>query len=49
MATLLGRKPQDVHVWFLEEGTAPAFVREEGQLYADGPILRIEQVSRVMG
>lgn len=44
IAPMLGKQPSDVHVW-IAGGTAPAFIREEGQLYEGGPILRIEQIS----
>ena len=43
-APVLGKQPEDVHVWILE-GVAPAFVREQGQLYEGGPVWRIEQVA----
>jgi len=44
IAPLIGKQPADYHIWILE-GTSPAFIREEGQLYEGGPIWRIEQVS----
>jgi hypothetical protein len=46
IAPLIGKQPETVHVLLLE-GDAPAFVREEGQLYADGPIWRIDQIGPV--
>lgn len=44
IAPLIGKQPHDYHIWILE-GAAPAFIREEGQLYEEGPIWRIEQIS----
>jgi hypothetical protein len=44
IAPMIGKQPADYHIWILE-GTAPAFIREEGQLYEGGPIWRIEQIS----
>jgi hypothetical protein len=41
---IIGKQPADYHIWILE-GTPPAFIREEGQLYEGGPIWRIEQIS----
>jgi hypothetical protein len=41
VAPLLGKQPPDTHVWVLT-GHAPAFVKLEGPLYADGPVWRIE-------
>ena len=46
IAPLIGKQPENVHILLLE-GEAPAFVREEGQLYADGPIWRIDQIGPV--
>ena len=44
IAPMIGKQPADYHIWILE-GTAPAFIREEGQLYEGGPIWCIEQIS----
>ena len=41
VAPLVGKQPEDSHVWFLG-GEAPAFVRMEGPLYQGGPIWRID-------
>lgn len=46
IAPLFGKEPPDTHVWILQ-GEAPAFVKSEGPLFADGPIWRIELVSPV--
>jgi hypothetical protein len=46
IAPLVGKQPPDTHVWILQ-GEAPAFVKSEGPLFADGPIWRIELVSPV--
>jgi hypothetical protein len=44
IAPLLGKQPDDYHIWILP-GASPAFIREEGQLYDGGPVWRIEQIS----
>jgi hypothetical protein len=44
VAPILGKQPADYHIW-LQDGTPPAFVREEGPLYEGGPIWRMEEVS----
>ena len=46
LAPLVGKQPQDTHVWILG-GDAPAFVKLEGPLYVGGPIWRIELTSPV--
>jgi hypothetical protein len=47
VAPLIGKEPRDFHVLILT-GADPAFIREEGQLYAGGPVWRIQQISAVM-
>jgi hypothetical protein len=44
IAPMIGKQPADYHIWILQSA-APAFIREEGQLYEGGPIWRIEQIS----
>jgi hypothetical protein len=44
VAPILGKEPVDYHIW-LQDGTPPAFVREEGPLYEGGPIWRMEEIS----
>jgi hypothetical protein len=44
VAPLVGKAPEDVHVWIVE-GIAPAFVRMEGQLFAEGPVWTVELAS----
>jgi hypothetical protein len=44
IAPIIGKQPADYHIWILE-GSAPAFIREEGQFYEGGPIWCIEQTS----
>jgi hypothetical protein len=44
VAPLVGKQPQDTHVWILG-GDAPSFVKSEGPLYPGGPIWRIELAS----
>jgi hypothetical protein len=46
VAPLIGKQPEDIHVWILG-GKAPAFVRMEGQFYQGGPIWTIELTSPV--
>ena len=46
VAPLVGKQPPDSHVWVLG-GEAPAFVKSEGPMFADGPIWRIELVAPV--
>jgi hypothetical protein len=41
MASLLGKQPEDLHVWVVP-GEAPAFVKAEAPLYFGGPVLRTE-------
>jgi hypothetical protein len=43
-APLIGKQPQDVHVWILG-GKAPAFVRMEGPFYPGAPMWRVELTS----
>jgi hypothetical protein len=44
VAPMIGKEPKDTHLW-LQPGNPPAFIREEGQIYEGGPVLRMEQVS----
>src|SRR5688572_28904158 len=44
IAPLLGKQPEDSHVWVLG-GDAPAFVKSEGPLFMGGPSWQIELVS----
>jgi hypothetical protein len=44
MAHVIGKDPPDTMVWILG-GEAPAFIRSEGPMFADGPIWRIDLVS----
>lgn len=44
VAPLIGKQPGDYHILIMA-GATPAFIREEGALYAGGPIWRIEQIS----
>ncbi len=43
IAPMIGEQPKDCRVLLLE-GPAPAFIREEGQLFQDGPMWRIDQI-----
>ena len=44
IAPMLGKQPKDYHILYLT-GSAPVFLYAEGQLYNEGPVVRIEQVS----
>jgi hypothetical protein len=44
VAPMIGKQPADYHIW-LQSGSPPAFVREEGPLYEGGPIWRMEEIS----
>ena len=44
VAPIVGKQPPDFHLWILS-GSAPAFLKEEGQLYEGGPIWRIQMIS----
>ncbi len=44
IAPLIGKKPKQYRIWFLG-GSAPMFLRVEGQLAMDGPVVRVEQIS----
>ena len=44
VAPIVGKKPEDVHIWIAEDG-APAFVREQGQMFEGGPVWRMHQTS----
>ncbi|HLY41518.1 MAG TPA: hypothetical protein VKR52_09895 [Terracidiphilus sp.] len=46
LAPLLGKAPPDVHMWVIG-GEVPTFIREEGPIYAQGPILTIQLASPV--
>ena len=41
IAPLIGKQPPDAHFW-LVKSEAPTFVEFEGQMFADGPVWRIE-------
>jgi len=46
IAPLLGKQPPDIHVW-VQDGTAPTFVKSRGPIYAGGPIWEIRLASPV--
>jgi hypothetical protein len=46
IAPLVGKQPEDSHVWILE-GEAPAFVKSQAAMYLGGPMWRTELVSPV--
>ena len=44
VAPMIGKQPKDFHLLFLG-GEAPVFLKAEGQIYEDGPVIRIKQIS----
>ena len=40
LAPMVGKQPKDVYIW-ISEGVSPTVVREEGQTFEDGPVLRM--------
>jgi hypothetical protein len=48
VAPLIGKQPQDLEIWTVG-GEAPVMVREQGQLFGDGPTWTIELASPVWG
>ena len=46
VAPLVGKQPPNIQVWVVG-GQAPTFVREQGPIYPDGPMMTIELASPV--
>jgi hypothetical protein len=46
VAPVIGKAPPDIQIWTVGE-QAPVFVREQGPLYADGPMMTIQLASPV--
>jgi len=46
VAPLIGKEPPNIHIWIVG-GQAPTFIREQGPIYPEGPVLNIELVSPV--
>ena len=46
VAPLVGKQPEDSHVWILE-GEAPAFVKSKASMFMGGPLWQTELVSPV--
>jgi hypothetical protein len=44
IAPLVGKAPPDIEVWVIP-GKAPTFAREQGPLYAEGPMMTIQLAS----
>ena len=44
MAPLVGKAPPNIEIWAVT-GQAPTFVREQGPIYPDGPVMTIQLVS----
>jgi hypothetical protein len=46
VAPLIGKAPPDIQMWVIR-GLAPTFAREQGPLYAEGPMMTIQLASPV--
>jgi hypothetical protein len=44
VAPLIGKAPPNIEVWTIG-GPAPVFVREQGPLFMDGPVMTIQLAS----
>lgn len=44
VAPLIGKAPPNIEIWIVG-GEAPTFLREQGPIYADGPVMTIELAS----
>ena len=44
IAPMIGKEPPDYHIW-VQSGSPPAFIREEGPTYEGGPIWRMEVIT----
>ena len=44
VAPLIGKTPPNIEIWAVT-GSAPTFVREQGPMYSDGPVMTIELIS----
>jgi hypothetical protein len=44
VAPMIGKQPPNIEIWIIG-GPAPCFLREQGPLYQDGPVLTMELVS----
>jgi hypothetical protein len=48
VAPLIGKAPPNIEIWSIG-GEAPTFVREQGPIYAEGPVMTIQLASPVWG
>lgn len=46
VAPLIGKQPPNIQAWIIG-GDAPTFIREQGPMYADGPVMTIELASPI--
>lgn len=44
VAPLIGKAPPNIEIWAVT-GAAPTFVKEQGPMYADGPVMTIQLIS----
>jgi hypothetical protein len=44
VAPMIGKQPPDIEIWIVG-GQAPTFLKENGPIYPEGPMLTIQQVS----
>ena len=45
VAPLIGKAPPNIEIWAVTSQQAPTFVREQGPIYPDGPVMTIQLVS----
>ncbi len=45
VAPLIGKAPPNIEIWAVTTQQAPTFVREQGPIYPDGPVMTIQLVS----
>ena len=46
VAPMVGKAPPNIQIWVVG-GQAPVFVKERGPIYAEGPVMTVEQTSPV--
>jgi hypothetical protein len=44
VAPLIGKAPPNIDIWAVT-GAAPTFVKEQGPIYAEGPVMTIQLIS----
>ena len=46
VAPLIGKAPPNIEIWTVT-GQAPTFVKEQGPMYPDGPVMTIQLISPI--